>query len=82
MTYYDTIGYKTIYRSNYLSYECEHIVQSYSVDRIGKQYVIYRLRAESFINVAQRKHRGKNQIVRKIHRKSKEQLYQQKRNRG
>ena len=43
---------------------------------------IYRLRAESFINVAQRKHRGKNQIVRKIHRKSKEQLYQQKRNRG
>ena len=44
MTYYDTIGYKTIYRGKYLSYECEHIVQSYSVqarDRIGKQYVIY-----------------------------------------
>ena len=39
--YYDTIGYKTIYRGKYLSYECEHIVQSYSVDRIGKQYVIY-----------------------------------------
>ena len=41
LTYYDTIGYKTIYRGKYLSYECEHIVQSYSVDRIGKQYVIY-----------------------------------------
>ena len=44
MTYYDTIGYKTIYRGKYLLYECEHIVQSYSVqarDRIGKQYVIH-----------------------------------------
>ena len=41
MTYYDTIGYKTIYHGKYLSYECEHIVQSYSVDRIGKQNVIY-----------------------------------------
>ena len=44
MTYYDTIGYKTIYHGKYLSYECEHIVQSYSVqarDRRGKQYVIY-----------------------------------------
>ena len=43
---------------------------------------IYRLREESFIHVAQRKHREKNQIVRKIHRKGKEQLYQQIRNRG
>ena len=44
MMYYDTIGYKTIYHGKYLSYECEHIVQSHSVqarDRRGKQYVIY-----------------------------------------
>ena len=75
-TYYDTIGYKTIYRGKYLSYKCEHIVQSYSVqarERIEKQCVIY-------ITYVQN-HGGKNQIVRKIHRKSKEQLYQQKRNR-
>ena len=31
LTYYDTIGYKTIYRGKYLSYECKHIVQSQNV---------------------------------------------------
>ena len=33
-TYYETIGYKTIYRGKYLSYECEHIVQSYTVYKL------------------------------------------------
>ena len=31
MAYYETIRYKTIYCYKYLSYEGEHIVQSYSV---------------------------------------------------
>ena len=34
VTYYDTIGYKTIYRDKYLSYECEHIVQSFSIQDV------------------------------------------------
>ena len=32
--YYDTIRYKTLYCGKYLSYECKHVVQSYSVQEV------------------------------------------------
>ena len=34
VTYYDIIGYKTIYRGKYLSFACKHIVLLYSVQDV------------------------------------------------